>query len=86
MNTMTLIILDEATGREVQRCAGPAADGSCPQVAIGDLLPCAGHALVPNGSSAGAQPYAVSGQATLCPVTLAAALAVTSDAVLMLDV
>jgi hypothetical protein len=64
---------------------GPAADGSCPRVAIGDVLPCAGHALMPAGSGAGAQPYAVSGQATLCPVTLAAALAVTSDSVLMLD-
>jgi hypothetical protein len=85
MHTMTLFILDEATRREVQRCTGPAADGSCPRVAIGDVLPCAGHALMPAGSGASAQPYAVSGQAMLCPVTLAAALALTSDSVLMLD-
>ncbi len=52
---------------------------------MGDLLPCAGHALMPASSRGGAQPYAVSGQATLCPVTLAAALAVTSDSVLTLD-
>lgn len=54
-------------------------------MAIGDVLPCAGHALMPAGSGASAQPYAVSGQAMLCPVTLAAALALTSDSVLMLD-
>jgi hypothetical protein len=80
-----LLILDEATGEEVQRCTGPAADGSCPRVEIGDILPCAGQALIPAGAAHGAQPYAVSGLATLCPVTLAAALAITPDTVLMLD-
>ncbi|MBV8194360.1 MAG: hypothetical protein JOY80_02410 [Candidatus Dormibacteraeota bacterium] len=79
----TLRILDEVTGSEVQRCTGPASDGSCPRVAIGDLLPCAGHALMPERSTG--QPYAVSGQATLCPVTLAAALAVDSDSAFTSD-
>jgi len=79
----TLRIIDEATGSEVQRCAGPAPDGSCPRVAVGELLPCAGHALAPEGSPG--QPYAVPGQATLCPVTLAASLAVSSDSVLAAD-
>ncbi len=85
MNAMTLLILDEATAREVQRCIGPAADGSCPRVAIGELLPCAGHALTHAETVGAAQPYAVSGQATLCPVTLAAALAVASDSALTRD-
>ena len=79
----TLRILDEVTGSQLQRCNGPAPGGSCPRVAIGDLLPCAGHALAPEGSSG--QPYAVSGEATLCPVTLAVALAVASDSVLTAD-
>jgi hypothetical protein len=79
----TLLIFDEATGAEVQRCTGPASDGSCPRVAIGHLLPCAGHVLVPEDGAE--RPYAVSAQATLCPVTLAAALAVSSDSVLVSD-
>ena len=76
---LTLRILDVDSGEEVQRCAGPAADGSCPRIAIGDLLPCAGHALAPETTAPGSQPYPVAGTATLCPVTLAAALAVASD-------
>lgn len=84
MDSTTLRILDEETGGEVQRCTGPLPDGSCPRVAIGDILPCAGHALIP-AAAAGGQPYAVSGQATLCPVTLAAAIAVASDSPLLLD-
>ena len=78
MNATTLLILDRDSGREVQRCAGPAPDGSCPRVAIGDVLPCGGHLLVPSDTSGG-RAYRVSGQATLCPVTVAAALAVESD-------
>ena len=79
-----LSIVDEATGREIERCAGPAADGSCPRVTIGDMLPCAGHVLVPLAPADRAFPYAVSGHATLCPVTVAAALAVTPDNLLWL--
>jgi hypothetical protein len=63
-------ILDEVSGVEVQRCTGPAADGSRPRVAIGDIIPCSGHALVPAGAHT-THPYAVSGQATLCPLTVA---------------
>ena len=80
MDAMTLLVLDESSSEVTQRCNGPSPDGSCPRVAIGELLPCAGHLLVPEGARA-ATPYAVAGRATLCPVTLAAALAVTSDAV-----
>jgi hypothetical protein len=78
MDHTTLRMLDEATGDEVQRCTGPLPDGSCPRVEIGDILPCAGYALVPE-AAAGTQAYAVSGRATLCPVTLAAAIAIPSD-------
>lgn len=79
-----LSIVDEATGREIERCAGPAADGSCPRVTIGDVLPCSGHVLIPMTPGEAAFPYAVSGHATLCPVTVAAALAVTPDNLLWL--
>ena len=81
----TLRILDEASGGEVQRCIGQLPDGSCPRVAIGEILPCAGYALLPQHVAAGAQPYAVPGGATLCPVTVAAALAVASDTPLLGD-
>ncbi|MBV9101842.1 MAG: hypothetical protein JOZ46_10500 [Candidatus Dormibacteraeota bacterium] len=77
MNATPLITLDEAGGSELQRCAGPATDGSCPRVAIGHLLPCAGHVLI--AAAPDALPYTVPGRATLCPVTLASALAVPSD-------
>ena len=79
-----ILILDEVSGVEVQRCTGPAADGSCPRVAIGDIIPCSGHALVPAGAHT-THPYAVSGQATLCPLTVAQALAVTPDTFLTVD-
>ena len=81
----TLRILDVDSGEEVQRCRGPAADGSCPRVVMGAILPCAGHALASETSAPGSQPYAVAGTATLCPVTLAAALAVASDSPFGLD-
>lgn len=74
-----LLILEGATGRETDRCTGPAADGSCPRVAIGDILPCAGCVLALAVDGGEAVPYPVSRQATLCPVTVAAALAVTPD-------
>ena len=73
-----LRVLDESTGNEIRRCSGPAFDGSCPRVAVGGVLPCAGHVLV-LATGGDAIPYQVSRQATLCPVTLAAALAVTPD-------
>jgi hypothetical protein len=76
--TNVLRILDKATGKEVMRCIGPAPDGSCPRVEIGDIIPCSGHALV-EASWDDAYTYEVSGQATLCPLTVAAALAVPPD-------
>lgn len=82
--TQSLRILDQS-GEEVRRCTGPLADGSCPRVTWGEILPCAGLALAPAGFARGSRVYAVSGQATLCPVTLAAALAVVSDAPFDLD-
>ena len=73
---MDIRILEE--GDELARCTGPAPDGSCPRVAIGDLLPCAGHAIV-TGRTAHPHPYAVAGRATMCPITLASMIAVQSD-------
>lgn len=66
---------------EVRRCSGPLPDGSCRRLTQGEMLPCAGLALAAERSALGApQSYAVSGRATQCPVSLAAALAVASDA------
>jgi hypothetical protein len=71
-------------GVDLARCTGPAPDGSCPRVAVGDLIPCAKHAIV-EGHVKHPHPYAVSGQATICPVTLAAMIAVESDAAFFED-
>lgn len=81
--TTVLRILDEATGKEVMRCTGPAPDGSCPRVEIGDILPCSGHALAQASAGDDAPTYDVPGQATLCPLTVAAALAVPPDTYLI---
>lgn len=77
-----LVMRDPVTGDVVSRCNGPRADGACPRVAVGEVLPCAGCILAPAnaGSAAG---YPVSTQMTLCPVTLALAVAVTPDTVLL---
>lgn len=75
----TLVMIDKATGRELERCSGPAADGSCPRVTRGEILPCAGHALELIGPDGPTVPYDVSEQATICPVTLAAATAIPTD-------
>lgn len=85
MNPMTLRILDQATGVQVQQCTGPLPDGSCPRVALGDIVPCAGHAVVPALAAPGTQAHAVPGLATGCPVTLAAMIAIASDAAFVLD-
>lgn len=77
-----MLLLDPATRREVGRCAGPAPDGSCPAVSIGEVIPCAGRAVVP-AHATGTPPYTASRQMTLCPCTLAAALAVPSDSELL---
>jgi hypothetical protein len=75
-------ISDVITGYEVGRCTGPSADGRCPRVALGDILPCSGYVLVP-ANAHDTQPYTVSSQMTLCPVTVALALAVESDTALL---
>lgn len=77
-----LVMRDPATGAEVSRCVGPRPDGSCPRVAVGAVLPCAGCLLVPAGAAFSAA-YPVAQQMTLCPVTLALAMAVTPDTVLL---
>ena len=77
-----LVMRDPATGAEVARCIGPRPDGACPRVGIGDVLPCAGCLLAPAGADLAAA-YPVAAQMTLCPVTLALAMAVTPDTVLL---
>jgi hypothetical protein len=71
-------ILDLASHRLVGSCAGPSADGACPRVAVGGVIPCAGFAILPAGASAD-RTYTVSPHMTLCPRTVAEALAVPSD-------
>jgi len=75
---LDLRMLDPETGQEVARCVGPRPDGACPRVDIGDVLPCAGCSLLPAGAAA-AMSYAVPAQMTLCPVTLALAMAVSPE-------
>ncbi|HEY8676174.1 MAG TPA: hypothetical protein VIO13_09450 [Candidatus Dormibacteraeota bacterium] len=77
-----ILILDLVTDGVVGGCGGPSADGACPRVAIGGIIPCAGYALVPAGAR-DARPYTVSSQMTLCPRTVAEALAVASDSALI---
>ena len=71
-------ILDLVSHRVVGNCAGPSADGACPRVAVGGVIPCAGFAIVPAEASED-HTYTVSRQMTLCPRTVADALAVPSD-------
>ncbi len=77
--TTRLIIGDVGTGIEIDRCAGPAPDGSCPRVAVGGVLPCSGHTLRSAAAPVGAEGYTVSNEATLCPLTVAAALALDHE-------
>jgi len=77
-----IVILDPVSRGVIGGCAGPSADGACPRVAIGGIIPCAGYALVPAGAR-DAQPYTVSSQMTMCPRTVAEALAVASDSALI---
>jgi|GEM_PF-6145204 hypothetical protein len=76
MNTNTLIC-DPVSRRVLWACAGPADDGSCPRVAIGEAIACAGCSVIPAGIRS--RPYLVPERMTLCPRTLVAMLAVPSD-------
>jgi hypothetical protein len=77
-----ILILAPGTHGFVGSCGGPSADGACPRVAIGETIPCAGYELALSGAR-DARPYEVSQRMTLCPVTLAEALAVRSDSALI---
>ena len=72
-----ILILAPGTHGVVGSCRGPSADGACPRVAIGEMIPCAGYALALSGAR-DARPYEVP-RMTLCPLTVAQALAVQSD-------
>jgi hypothetical protein len=77
-----IVILDPVTHGVAGGCGGPSADGACPRVALGGIIPCAGYALVPAGAR-DSRPYTVSSHMTLCPRTVAEALAVASDSALI---
>jgi hypothetical protein len=82
MGSHDLVMRDPYTGDEVARCIGPDADGRCPRVEVGEVLPCAGCLLLPRGAALSAG-YPVDVHMTLCPVTLALAMAVTPDTPLL---
>ena len=73
------IVIKDAAGEVTGACDGPDACGRCPHVAVGDVVPCAGQTVTPDGPGAWL-PYAVPGAATVCPVTMALALAASPDA------
>lgn len=77
-----ILILAPGTHAVVGSCGGPSADGACPRVAIGEMIPCAGYELARSGAP-GASLYEVSPHMTLCPLTVAEALAVHSDSTLI---
>lgn len=64
-------VCDSTTLRVNRVCTGPDSTGACPQVAIGEVVPCAGCLLYSSvfGESSS---YRVGSQMTLCPVLLAA--------------
>ncbi len=63
-------VCDSATLRIQRACAGPDSTGACPEVAVGEIVPCAGCLLY--GTVFGeSSPYRVGSQMTLCPVLLA---------------
>ena len=70
----TYDLVDLTTTSVADVCTGPDANGACPRVRIGETVACSGRALRLHGV-AGAG-YAVGSAMTLCPVTLAASLAV----------
>lgn len=74
------IVIRAAEGDVLGECAGPDPRGVCPLVTPGHVVPCAGHTLTPNGHGSWF-PYAVAGDETVCPVTLALALAASPDTV-----
>lgn len=73
------IVIRAADGEVVGECAGPDAHGLCPQVALGEVVPCAGCTLAAGGHGSWL-PYAVAHGETTCPVTLALAYAASPDA------
>ncbi len=72
------IVIRDMTGRLVGRCDGPAPRGACPRVAMGDVVPCAGDSLAPDGPGR-RLPYAVAPGETMCPITSALVLAGSPD-------
>lgn len=77
-----LLILNPGTHGVIASCVGPSADGACPRVAIGEMVPCAGYELAPAGAR-NVRLYEVSPRMTMCPLTVAQALAVESDSSLI---
>jgi hypothetical protein len=64
-----ILVIDRATERVMTRCVGPDPDGSCPHVAPGELVPCAGHKLlILEGEGIDGLELAVSPGEVSCPV------------------
>lgn len=74
-----ILIIDPARSVVVSECSGPDVSGRCPRVAAGEVVPCGGATLAPAGQRRSA-PFAVPLGETICPITLAMALAASPDA------
>lgn len=73
------LVIKNRAGEIVGECAGPDPRGACPRAHLGDVIPCAGCLLTPDGHGAWL-PYAVPAGETMCPLTMALALAASPDA------
>lgn len=73
------IVIRDAWGRDMAHCTGPASDGRCPRVEIGETVPCAGSTIAPDGAVRSVR-YTVRVDEVTCPVTIGLAQAGSPDA------
>jgi len=72
------IVIRDSWGRTMAHCTGPAPDGRCPRVEIGETVPCAGCTIAPDGAAPAVR-YTVGADEVSCPVIIGMALAGTPD-------
>ena len=70
---LDIVIREPVSGEILAHCNGPARDGACAAVDVGAEVACAGQALLASGVEA--TPFPVPVGTTVCPVSLALALA-----------
>jgi len=62
------VTIEDADGRVVSHCTGPAPDGSCPIAGAGNAVPCAGRVVRPAGVGRAGWEMRVSPVARECPM------------------